>query len=200
MSYVNYLIVMSPTDLLSTFVHTNDRRYWGFQRHYDLPLWVRQIKDNIPPHMVEHIIRLGGGPNPAENCVITFTGREYIQYTRPQKHGHQDNHFFALEMNDTKEYPFGTVFFVIQDSTDTVAAAPLRKPDVVVRAPPKGPYEVVADVFKVVVAEVSEVVPAKVSDVAPVKEFKTGTVKVIVTEIVNLGNCSCYSCSYRMPK
>jgi hypothetical protein len=101
---------------LRTFVHTGDRRYWGYQRHDDtLAQWLQDIKDKIPSQMLEKATSLGGGPNPAVTCVITFTGKKYIQYTRPQKHGMQDNHFFALEMADMKGHPFGTVFFVFQD-------------------------------------------------------------------------------------
>lgn len=101
---------------ISTFVHTNDRRYWGFERrHIPLAPWLQKIKDEIPPEMLDKATSLGGGPNPRVTCVITFTGAEYIQYTRSQKHGAQDNHFYALEMADTEGYPFGTVFFVFQD-------------------------------------------------------------------------------------
>ncbi len=101
---------------LRTFVHTGDRRYWGYQRHDGkLAQWLQDIKDKIPSQMLEKATRLGGGPNPAVTCVITFTGKKYIQYTRPQKQGQQDNHFFALEMADMDGHPFGTVFFVFQE-------------------------------------------------------------------------------------
>jgi hypothetical protein len=68
--------------------------------------------------MLEKATSLGGGPHPAVTCVITFTGKEYLQYTRPQNRRRQDNHLFALEMADMADiegHPFGTVFFVFQD-------------------------------------------------------------------------------------
>jgi hypothetical protein len=80
-----------------------------------LAQWLQDIKDKIPPKMLEKATSLGGGPHPAVTCVITFTGTKYIQYTRPQRHRIQDNHFFALEMADMEGHPFGTVFFVFQD-------------------------------------------------------------------------------------